>query len=97
MAVDDIVRRIKADAEEAARMAGLDYKIDTVLNLRRDPLEFYAGDFVETQRKAAAGAMRWHATESPEADVVVVGLPDRFAPCHKHLVVIVPPLPPALR
>ena len=68
---DDNVMRL--DAEEAARMAGLDYKIDTVLNLRRDPLELYAGDFVETQRKAAAGAMRWHATESPEADVVVVG------------------------
>jgi len=68
---DDNVMRL--DAEEAARMAGLDYKIDTVLNLRRDPLELYAGDFVETQRRAAAGAMRWHATESPEADIVVVG------------------------
>ena len=68
---DDNVMRL--DAEETARMAGLDYKIDTVLNLRRDPLEIYAGDFVETQRKAAAGTMRWHATESPEADIVVVG------------------------
>ena len=68
---DDNVMRL--DAEEAARMAGLDYKIDTVLNLSRDPLELYAGDFVETQRRAAAGAVRWHATESPEADIVVVG------------------------
>ncbi len=68
--VDNVMR---LDAEEAARMAGLDYKIDTVLNLSRDPLELYAGDFVETQRRAAAGALRWHATESPEADIVVVG------------------------
>jgi nickel-dependent lactate racemase len=68
---DDNVMRL--DAEEAARMAGLDYKIDTVLNLRRDPLELYSGDFVETQRRAAAGTRKWHATESPEADVVVVG------------------------
>jgi len=68
---DDNVMRL--DVEETARMAGLDYKIDTVLNLSRDPLELYAGDFVETQRKAAAGVKRWHATESPEADIVVVG------------------------
>ena len=68
---DDNVMRL--DAEEAARMAGLDFKIDTVLNLGRDPLEIYAGDFVETQRRAAAGAERWHATESTEADIVVVG------------------------
>jgi len=68
---DDNVMRL--DAEEAARMAGLDYKIDTVLNLGRDPLELYAGDFVETQRRAAVGTRKWHATESPEADIVVVG------------------------
>jgi len=42
-------------------------------NVMRLDAEEYAGDFVETQRKAAAGTMRWHATESPEADIVVVG------------------------
>jgi nickel-dependent lactate racemase len=64
---------LRLDAEEAARMAGLDFKIDTVLNLRRDPVELYAGDFVETQRLACASVRRWHATESPKADIVVVG------------------------
>jgi len=65
--------RMRLDIEEAARMAGLDYKVDTVLNLKRDPIELYGGDFVSTQRRAAAGARRWHVTESPEADIVVVG------------------------
>ena len=64
---------MRLDIEDAARMAGLDYKIDTVLNLDRDPVELYAGDFVKTQRKAAEGVKKWHATESPRADVAVVG------------------------
>ncbi len=64
---------LRLDAEETARMAGLDFKIDSVLNLHRDPIETYAGDFVETQRKASQGVLRWHKTDSPtEMDIVVV-------------------------
>jgi nickel-dependent lactate racemase len=64
---------LRLDAEECARIAGLDFKIDTVLNLRRDPIEVYAGDFVQTQRAGSRAALRWHRTESPrEMDVVVV-------------------------
>jgi nickel-dependent lactate racemase len=63
---------LRLDAEEVARIAGLDFKIDSVLNLKRDPVETYAGDFVETQRRAAEGALRWHRTESPvNMDIVV--------------------------
>ena len=65
--------RMRMDMEETARMAGLDYKIDTVLNLQRDPIEMYAGDFVKTQRKAGAGVVKWHRTENPESDIVVAG------------------------
>ncbi|MBD3172726.1 DUF2088 domain-containing protein [Candidatus Bathyarchaeota archaeon] len=65
--------RMRLDIEESARMAGLDYKIDTVLNLKRDPIEIYAGDFIKTQRKAAADVKRWHLTENPMADIVVAG------------------------
>jgi nickel-dependent lactate racemase len=65
--------RMRLDMEETARMAGLDYKIDTVLNLQRDPIELYAGDFVESQRRASKGAIKWHRTESPEADIVISG------------------------
>jgi lactate racemase len=63
---------LRLDVEESARMAGLDFKIDTVLNLKRDPVEVYAGDFVQTHRKASEGVLKWHRTESPEnMDVVV--------------------------
>jgi len=64
--------QMRIDAEEAARMAGLDFKVDAVLNLSRDPVEVYAGDFVETQRKACKGVRRWHRSEAPvDMDVVV--------------------------
>jgi nickel-dependent lactate racemase len=62
---------IRLDAEETARMAGLDFKVDTVLNLQRNPIEIYAGDFIETHRKAVNGVKRWHRCESPKADIVV--------------------------
>jgi nickel-dependent lactate racemase len=67
------MNRMRLDIEESARMAGLDYKIDTVLNLKRDPIELYAGDFVETQRRAAKGVMKWHRTENPQAEIVIAG------------------------
>jgi nickel-dependent lactate racemase len=64
---------LRLDAEETARIAGLDFNIDSVLNLKRDPIETYAGDFVQTHRKASEGVTRWHKTESPkEMDIVVV-------------------------
>jgi nickel-dependent lactate racemase len=63
---------MRLDAEETARMAGLDFKVDSVLNLDRDPIEVYAGDFVETQRRASEGAMKWHRCEAPrDMDIVV--------------------------
>ncbi|MCK5669965.1 DUF2088 domain-containing protein, partial [Candidatus Bathyarchaeota archaeon] len=71
--LDNENNRMRMDMEEAARMAGLDYKIDTVLNMQRDGIELYAGDFVKTQRKAGAGVLKWHRTENPESDIVVAG------------------------
>lgn len=71
--LDNENNRMRMDMEEAARMAGLDYKIDTVLNMQRNPIELYAGDFVKTQRKAGAGVLKWHRTENPESDIVVAG------------------------
>ncbi len=65
--------KMRLDIEESAQMAGFDFKIDTVLNLQRNPIEVYAGDFVETQRKASTGTLRWHKTENPQADIVVAG------------------------
>jgi nickel-dependent lactate racemase len=64
---------LRLDAEEAARMVGLSYKVDAVLNLNRDPIEVYAGDFVETQRRASEMAKRYHSPEEApsEMDIVV--------------------------
>ncbi len=63
---------MRLDTEDAARMAGLDFKVDSVLNLNRDPIGAYAGDFVETQRRASREVEKWHACEAPmEMDVVV--------------------------
>ncbi len=63
---------IRLDAEEAARMAGLDFKVDTVLNLSLEPMSVYAGDLVEVQRRASRDALRWHRCEAPrEMDIVV--------------------------
>jgi nickel-dependent lactate racemase len=64
---------MRLDAEEAAAMSGLDFKVDTVLNLERNPLNVYAGNFVLTQRKASEKAEKWHKTLSPEADIVLIG------------------------
>ncbi|TRO47721.1 DUF2088 domain-containing protein [Candidatus Bathyarchaeota archaeon] len=64
---------MRLDCEEAARLAGLDFKLDSVLNLERNPIKLYAGDFVETQRLAAKAVDMWHRCESPkEMDIVVV-------------------------
>ena len=64
---------MRLDCEEAARLAGLDFKLDSVLNLDRRPIELYTGDFVETQRQAAKSVDSWHRCESPkEMDIVVV-------------------------
>jgi nickel-dependent lactate racemase len=64
---------LRLDVEETARIAGLDFKIDSVLNLKRDPIETYAGDFIQTHRRASEGVTQWHRTESPkEMDIVIV-------------------------
>jgi len=65
--------RMRLDMEESAKMAGLDFKIDTVLNLKREAIELYSGNFVETQRKAGKSVMKWHKIDNPIADIAVAG------------------------
>lgn len=64
---------MRLDTEEAAKMAKLDFKIDSILNLNRNPIEIFTGDFVKTHRAAGELVKKWHATDSPEADIVVIG------------------------
>ena len=63
---------IHLDMDETARMVGLDVKIDAVINLRRDPVGLFVGDFVEEFRKGVDLAKEVYATEPAEnMDVVV--------------------------
>jgi len=60
--VDDNVFRL--DLEEAARLAGLQFKVDAVLNNRREVVGLFAGDFVAEHRAGVELARRLYATET---------------------------------
>ena len=62
----------RADMEEAARKAGLDFSINTVMNEKRRPIGIHTGDVVEAFRSAAHDASQKYRTEMVgNADVVV--------------------------
>ena len=69
--VDDNAFRL--DLEEAARMAGLHFKADAVLNNRREVVGLFAGDFVAEHRAGAALARQVYSTETlKDCDVLVL-------------------------
>ena len=47
---------MRSDAEQAARMMGLDFKIDAILNGHAEICNLFAGDFEAEERQAAAYA-----------------------------------------
>ncbi|MEM0215535.1 MAG: lactate racemase domain-containing protein [Archaeoglobaceae archaeon] len=66
---ENIQRR---DAEEAARMAKLDFIINVLINIRRDSTHLFAGDVVEAQRKGVEVAKEHYSTPIEfDFDVVV--------------------------
>ncbi|MFQ6076848.1 MAG: nickel-dependent lactate racemase [Candidatus Bathyarchaeia archaeon] len=68
--VENVVR---LDMEEAARMAGLDVKVDIVFNNRREPVRVFVGDVVAEYREAHKFARGFYKTEPyTDADIVVV-------------------------
>ena len=61
------------DMEEAARMAGLDFTVQLIINGRREIIGLYAGDVVEAFRPAVHYANKQYRTDiAQEADVVIV-------------------------
>jgi nickel-dependent lactate racemase len=63
----------RLDIEEAARMAGLDFKIDAVLNLRGEITGLFAGDPVMEHRRGADLARDVYATAPARGrDIAVV-------------------------
>ncbi len=69
--VDDNIFRL--DLEEAARLAGLHFKVDAVLNNRREVVGLFTGDLVDEHRAGVALARQLYRTETVvDADVLVL-------------------------
>ena len=63
---------MRSDAEQAARMMGLDFKIDAILNGHAQICNLFAGDFeAEIQHAAAYAAEHYAAKFVPDCDVVI--------------------------
>ena len=63
---------ILQDINEAARMAGLDVKVDAILNLKREVTALFVGDPVEEHIEGVKLAAEHYATEMVrDADIVV--------------------------
>ena len=63
----------RLDMEEAARLAGLQFKVDSVLNNRREVVGLFAGDFVAEHRAGVKFAREVYATELlKDMDVLVI-------------------------
>ncbi len=68
--VDDNVQRL--DMEEIARMAGLDFSINALVNIKRDTIGLFCGDLIEAQREGVKMGRKVYACEAPsDADIVV--------------------------
>jgi len=65
---------MRFDIEEAARMVGLDFKVDVVVNARGLATAVYAGDFLKSHEAAVTAAKEIYALErtASTADLVVV-------------------------
>lgn len=63
---------VKEDMDEAARMAGLDVKIDAILNLKREVTALFVGDFVAEHEEGVKAARDHYATDPvSDCDIVV--------------------------
>ena len=63
----------RLDMEEAARLAGLQFKVDSVLNNRREVVGLFAGDFVAEHRAGVKLAREVYSTELlKNMDVLVI-------------------------
>lgn len=63
---------LKQDMDEVARMAGLDVKVDAILNLKREVVALFVGDFVEEHAEGMKLAKEHYATDMVNnVDIVV--------------------------
>jgi len=63
---------LKQDIDETARMAGLDVKVDAILNLKREVTALFVGDFVKEFEEGLKLARKHYATDMvTDVDIVV--------------------------
>ncbi len=63
----------RQDLEEAVGMVGLDFKIDLLINPRREVVQVFAGHYLEQHRAGVTAARELYATPvAQDCDVVVV-------------------------
>ena len=79
----------REDIEEAARLAGLMFKIDVVINEKREAVGLFCGDFVQEHRAGVKLARELYSTPvARDADVVVANsYPDEGQMGRAHWVV----------
>ena len=62
---------VRLDMEDAARIAGLDFILNTVLNSRKEIVLSVAGDFIQAHRKGAAAVDQMYKCAVDPAEIVV--------------------------
>ncbi|MBI4294878.1 MAG: DUF2088 domain-containing protein [Chloroflexi bacterium] len=66
---------LRQDVDEATRMAGLDFKIDVLVNMKRETAALFAGEPAAARDEGMRLARDFYATELPaDADVVVANV-----------------------
>ncbi|VVB94028.1 Uncharacterised protein [uncultured archaeon] len=63
---------VRDDLEEAARMLGIDFILNVVLNDRREIISAAAGDYIEAHRKGAGFLDRLSRIEVEPSDIAIV-------------------------
>jgi nickel-dependent lactate racemase len=88
------VSEYRLDLEEASRMAGLHFKIDVVLNNRREVIGLFAGELVAEHRAGTALAYETYRTLPLDPVDVLISSP---YPCESQLARATWPIPLSLR
>ncbi len=63
---------MRQDAEETAKMAGMDMVVNVLFDFKRNSTDIFAGDVVEAQRKGVEEAMTHYRAQIPETPDIVI-------------------------
>lgn len=63
---------MRLDAEETAKMTGMDMVVNVLVDFKRNSTDIFAGDIVEAQRKGVEEAMTHYRAQIPQSPDVVI-------------------------